>query len=249
MAHSPISRILPDADTAVVFVHGILGTPDHFLPFLPLIPESWSCCNLLLDGHGGSVQNFSHTSMALWQQQVADTLALLRAHHCRIYMVGHSMGTLLCLQAALKHPEAISGLFLLAVPLRVHLKPVGVKNSLAVIFNRIDPTDPVSFATQKACSIQTTRKLWQYLPWLQRYGELFRLIAQIRTQLPELRIPATAFQSQHDELVRPSACRDLQKTGIPCTLLPHSGHYHYAPDDLALLQHAFQAFCRDGQTF
>ena len=46
-------RLLPGAACAVLFVHGILGSPAQFAPFLPLVPQDWSFCNLLLQGHGG----------------------------------------------------------------------------------------------------------------------------------------------------------------------------------------------------
>ena len=64
MPHQPYFRIIDGADTAILFVHGIVGTPDQFSALLPLVPQEWSCVNLLLPGHGGSVSDFSHTSMA-----------------------------------------------------------------------------------------------------------------------------------------------------------------------------------------
>ena len=32
-------RLLPGAACAVLFVHGILGSPAQFAPFLPLVPQ------------------------------------------------------------------------------------------------------------------------------------------------------------------------------------------------------------------
>lgn len=51
-------RLLPGAACAVLFVHGILGSPAQFAPFLPLVPQDWSFCNLLLQGHGGGARGF-----------------------------------------------------------------------------------------------------------------------------------------------------------------------------------------------
>lgn len=58
-------RLLPGAACAVLFVHGILGSPAQFAPFLPLVPQDWSFCNLLLQGHGGGARDFSAASMAV----------------------------------------------------------------------------------------------------------------------------------------------------------------------------------------
>ena len=73
MEHLEYIRIVDHADTAVLFIHGIVGTPNHFHAFIPLVPEHISVCNLLLDGHGGSVKDFSHTSMRKWVVQVDST--------------------------------------------------------------------------------------------------------------------------------------------------------------------------------
>jgi pimeloyl-ACP methyl ester carboxylesterase len=79
----------------VIFIHGILGTPDHFLPFLSLIPEDISVVNLLLDGHGKGVREFSRTSMAKWEAQVDAAVDAALAAHQKVFLVAHSLGSLL----------------------------------------------------------------------------------------------------------------------------------------------------------
>ena len=65
MDHAEYLRLFPDADVAVLFVHGILGSPRHFDLFLPVIPPKWSVQCLLLDGHGKGVKDFSKSSPSL----------------------------------------------------------------------------------------------------------------------------------------------------------------------------------------
>ena len=55
MKNKALDRIVPQSDTAVLFIHGIIGTPNYFNRFIPLIPEDWTVCNLLLDGHGKGI--------------------------------------------------------------------------------------------------------------------------------------------------------------------------------------------------
>ena len=73
MPHQPVCRIIPRADTAVLFVHGIIGTPNHFLPLLPIVPEHVSIRSILLDGHGGDVRAFSRSRLSIWRKQAEDT--------------------------------------------------------------------------------------------------------------------------------------------------------------------------------
>ena len=50
MPHAPLCHIVSGADAAVLLIHGILGTPDHFAPLLPCIPENWATVRLRFNG-------------------------------------------------------------------------------------------------------------------------------------------------------------------------------------------------------
>ena len=56
------------ARKAVLMIHGICSTPRHFDWLLPSFDDSWAVYNILLDGHGGSVQDFAHSSMEIWKK-------------------------------------------------------------------------------------------------------------------------------------------------------------------------------------
>ena len=71
MEHKEYVKINDESNTVVLFIHGIVGTPNHFNEFVPLVPESISVYNLLLDGHGKGVKDFSKASMKKWESQVA----------------------------------------------------------------------------------------------------------------------------------------------------------------------------------
>ena len=122
MPHRPYRRDVPGGKNAVLFLHGIVGTPDHFLPLLPLLPEDCACLSLLLAGHGGSAQDFAKASMAQWEDQVDSALSDLRARYENVVIVGHSMGCLLAIRAALADPCGLRALFLLAPPLFIDFR-------------------------------------------------------------------------------------------------------------------------------
>ena len=62
MTHHPYFRNRPDANTAVLLIHGILSTPRHFDWLIPHIPDYFDVSNILLAGHGGTAQDFSVAS-------------------------------------------------------------------------------------------------------------------------------------------------------------------------------------------
>ena len=120
--HSPVEIINKNANTALLFVHGIVGTPRHFDDFVNIAPKDVSILNILLDGHGKGVKEFSKTCMKKWEAQVDNAINTLALTHDNIYIVAHSMGTLFALNQA-KTNKKIKGLFLLSVPLKLKIKP------------------------------------------------------------------------------------------------------------------------------
>ena len=78
--HRETVRLVPNADTAVLMIHGICGTPNHFRDVIPLeerIPDHISVYNLLLDGHGGTVSDFAASSGRKWSEKVAQVYDIL----------------------------------------------------------------------------------------------------------------------------------------------------------------------------
>ena len=175
MEHKEYIRICDHSNTAVLFIHGIVGTPNHFKKFISLIPDSVSVYNMLLDGHGKTVKDFSKTSIKKWEDQVASAVEQLLATHDQIYVVAHSLGTLLAIEQAVKN-KAITKLFLLAVPLKLAIKPKMLSNSLKVYFNRIRPEDSWALAAKVCYGIGQDRNPFHYFGWIPRFLELFSKI-------------------------------------------------------------------------
>lgn len=242
--HSQYRRMVPGASKALLFVHGILGTPRHFDALVALVPEDTSVFNLLLDGHGKGVRDFSRTSMAKWEAQVREAVWELARTHERIYVVAHSMGCLLTMEAALREPK-IAGMFLLAAPLKLFLRPQMVTNSMKVYLDRVAPDDGPGMAAKGCCGITHSRNFLLYLGWVPRFLELFRKIRDTRNLLPDLAIPCFACQSAKDEMVSIRSSEILQSNPhISVTDLPHSGHFYYPAEDQDLLMQAFSEFIR-----
>lgn len=249
MNHKPYIRELPDAENAIVFLHGIMGSPDHFARFLPRVPASWAVYNILLDGHGGTPSDFAASSMARWKSQTAELLTRLRAEHKSLYLVGHSMGSLLALDAALSDSAQIQGLFLLAVPLKIRLRPLAIRNSLKVTAGRITDTDPVALAAQRACSVAPDRRLWKYMACFPRYVELLRESRRLRSEVFRLAVPCRVWMSRKDELVSPASAKYFVSCpGVTLQWLPSSSHYYYEEADCAHYLEDFSVMCKTDPT-
>lgn len=237
MSHEEYIREIPGSRRAVVMIHGILGTPRHFDFLLPLIPEDCSVYNLLLDGHGGSVTDFSHTSMKKWKAQVTEKLDDVLLRYDEVILVSHSMGTLFSIQEAVARPDKISHLFLLQIPLRPRLKLRYAFYSVLMPFGIVPKA---AEAMKNGSSLILTRKLWQYLGWIPRFLELFAECRHTRKIMGMLTVPCQVFQSRLDEMVSPKSCKDISAhPHYQMKTLQQSGHFAYMGDDLSLLKSEF----------
>ena len=241
MEHREYVRNVESSNTAVLFIHGIVGTPAHFERFIPAVPENWSIYNMLLDGHGGTVADFSHTSMDKWKNQVRNTVDSLSEKYDNIIIAAHSMGTLFAIENAVRVPEKIKMLFLLAVPLKICVKFRALKNSVKVVLDRVGPNDIECAAAQAAFGITPTKKLWKYIAWSPRYIELFKESKAVRRIMMKLKTRSYVFQSGKDELIPRRICGYFRNNpNIRLEVLKNSCHYYYDKEDLMYIISKFK---------
>lgn len=245
MAHQEYIREIKGSNTVVLCIHGILGTPDQFNPLLPQIPEHWSVFNILLDGHGKKVQDFSRSSMNRWKGQVKQTINYLSVRYSKILIMAHSMGTLFAIQEACSGNKKIKALFLIDTPLIPMLRPVCVGNSLEIVWDCIPANDYVAHAQKSAFSIHPDKRLWLYLGWIPRYIELFKEIHVTKKYIPQIKIPCRVFLSQKDELVSLRSYRYLKgNPKIKVSVLNNATHFYFTDEHNAKMQHSLASMCR-----
>ena len=105
---------------------------------------------------------------------------------------------------------------------------------ILAVFGRINEDDPLEAATRSCAGIRLTRRLWQYLGWIPRYLELFRLCRETRGKVDTIAVPCHVFQSRLDELVSPGSSRYFKNNpNVELVELERSGHFYYPKEDLA----------------
>lgn len=230
MKHQEYIRKHPQADTVVLMIHGIVGTPRHFDAFLSAVPEQVDICNMRLPGHGGTVLDFAHASMAQWKRAVHDRLAALSEEYDHILILAHSMGCLLSISALGEFPK-LRGMVLLAPPLKVGFKPVMIKYSMKLVFGCINENDPAERGIRDAAGVTQDLRLWRYLGWIPRFIELLTLCRRTRKEIPGICVPCRVLLSRKDELVSLKTRRYLEgNPSVSCAVLPDSGHFFYSDE-------------------
>lgn len=234
--HRPIERIVPGARTAVLFVHGLLGTPRFWQPFLAQVPEAVSCVAMTLPGHGGTVPEFGKVPRGAWREAVDRAIAGLCATHERVYIVAHSLGTLLTINSLTDHPRQVAGMLLIAVPLRLWVQPRAIAANILKGLGLGE--SPEVLATYYGT--EQDARPWRYVCWLPRYAELFAESAAARRNIGRLTIPTEAFMFRRDELVSMRSAALLEANpAVHLTNLTASGHHAFAPEEQVRMLEAF----------
>lgn len=242
--HVEYKRIVDGADKAVLFIHGILGTPNHFRELIPLVPENYSACAMVTAGHCGTVSEFSHSSLAKWEESVQKSVDELLKTHKEIYLVGHSMGTLFSIEQAIKEPR-VKGVFCISIPIKVGFRLKMIPMALKVYKNKIKDDDIVTAMLKECYGCTDDKNIFKYLGWIPRFLDLFKLIRRVRKNLLEIKTPCVAFQSIPDELVSPKSIEILKKeSNIRVEVLEKSTHFYYPENEMNYLKNEFTSFLK-----
>lgn len=98
----------------VLFVHGFGAALEHWRYNVPVLGEHHPVYALDLLGFGDSQKAAAQYGVRLWVAQVYEFWrTFIGQPAC---LVGHSLGSLVCLTAAVAHPEMVRGLVLLTLP-------------------------------------------------------------------------------------------------------------------------------------
>ncbi|MBM6591950.1 alpha/beta fold hydrolase [Brevibacterium sp. RIT 803] len=95
---APYRQILPDSESAVLFLHGITGSPAAWFPIARSLSHHGISVSVpLLPGHGTRWQDLSSTPWSEWLDAAKAELQVLSRTHSRVVVAGLSMGGALSL--------------------------------------------------------------------------------------------------------------------------------------------------------
>ncbi len=164
-------------DGTVVFVHGLQGSGEQFDFLTELLPPTVKKNVLLLPGHGGTVKEFRRARLPQWQACVNDAVKNA-SREGGVIFVGHSMGCLLGLQAALKGGFVPEATLLLCCPFRIRPTLRYFKQNAALLGSG-NNDDPFLAAARQANSVKAKHGA-EYMTCAAPYIELLKLIKNTR---------------------------------------------------------------------
>ncbi|MBZ8178545.1 alpha/beta fold hydrolase [Oscillatoria salina] len=198
--------------TALVFLHGTYSDSSQWISAIEHLAQEYHCFAPDLLGFGESERPQVHYSIDWQVESLAEYLDAL--HLQQVILIGHSLGGWIAASYALKYPDRVSGLVLLA--------PEGVEvagkkrywqrwliGHFSVIFWLLRILSPLAVILGKKNQLRQWFAYYQQI--LQSpvgYRLLFRRRREeiqaelLQKRLPELQIPILVLQGEKDRLDR-----------------------------------------------
>lgn len=175
----------------VLLLHGFTATTIEVQGMAKeLNKDGYSVKGLLLPGHGISPQDLNAVKSKEWIDCVETGLGDLKKECETIFVAGESMGGLLSILLAARHPE-IAGILLFAPALRI---PKLWKANFVWPFKK--------YVYKKNVDLTTSWQGFNVVP-LHAGRELLHLQSLVRSRLKDVKNPVILFQGKRDQTIDP----------------------------------------------
>lgn len=227
-----LERITDDKHVLVIFLHGIIELPGFFQFIIDGLDPNISYVAPTLAGHGLPSKQFGKSNMKMWQKQAEDLYEKHEGEYEKIVFVGHSLGTLLSIEEAIRHKDKIPFITLLNCPLKIWIKPSNLKTYINVGFKKKDDIrDETIRHASEICGVQLSQNPFSYVYWARPFLSLLRGIRKTRKKMRNLSTKSFAFYATDDELVSKKTLRILRKYNCVETVeMSGSSHYLYSEE-------------------
>jgi carboxylesterase len=235
MKFRTIEKIHKDSDRIVIFIHGFMGSPTQFSDFMDLAyGKGFSVVSLLLPGHGKSGFAFARSTLGSWEKYL-DSQLMRFSSFKEIYLVGHSLGGLLAVNASLKFD--IKGVVLISSPLKINiLQAEATSKRIRLLFNKVE--QEIRQAYRESHSIG--KPYFISMPfWFRVLYQPLKLMRITKQNLPRVEVPTLVIHSEEDETAsfESSAMFDelLLNSDHEMILLKDSWHAYFTKEEKEIM--------------
>ncbi len=218
----------PGNSTGVLLIHGFTGSPSEMRPMGQyLAQEGYTVVGPLLPGHGTTWQDLARCRWHEWTDAVEQAYQQLKNRCSRVFVSGGSMGGLLTLHLAERHPE-IAGIIPMAPALFTVDWRAGWAGAIKY-FIQFNPYDPERDGDDLTDPEARGRYLWSYMGTpVAAVEQLNHLEHAVRHGLHKIAMPTLILMSTRDLSVKPKSGRyaldRIASKDKELIWLHHSGH-------------------------
>ncbi|PKO05702.1 MAG: hypothetical protein CVU41_10605 [Chloroflexi bacterium HGW-Chloroflexi-3] len=245
--HQPFTLEAEIPETMILCIHGILGSPGQFQTFSTLFNgKNISVKSLLLPGHGSNGKEFAFTKPTAWQDHVDQEISKLKEKYEFIYLMGHSLGGLIALNASIK--QSINGIVLLNTPIRTRITWQQISLSFRVLISSKEKNNLILQTYRESFGVDL--KDWWTIPlWIPRLLDVNRFGKIILNKLQDVNSEVLIYQSRQDETVVPGSAEILKNSLHQCRVtlnyLEKSKHAFFEINELQVIIKDVKNFIAD----
>lgn len=246
MEHTELQYV-QNNDVAMLFIHGILGSPQQFKDMAKYMHSlNIDCYCLLLPGHGNNIKKFSACTKDDWIDFVNDRVSSLRSKYKKIVVIGHSMGGLLALKEA--NEKLVDSIILLNAPIVVNFTLKQHEIGLRVLLGKEKDDDEFIKPYRDAFSINRCN-LFECILWVKPFISLLTLISSIKRELEDIKVPTLIIQSKKDETVHYKSAKviydKIKSSKKEILMLDKSLHTYYEKTDQEIILSKMKEFVEE----
>lgn len=182
----------------ILFIHGIFASHVFFEPLIKLfLDKGYSIYAVTLKGHGGSYKDLKKVTYKDWVMQIEQIIDKLTSKYQKVYIISHSLGSLLTLIS--QNVNQVNKTILLAPAIKTKISLKSIK--LALKSHRKSVKDNYILYNQKISGVNFT-KLYHKFYALKPLIELLKIIKQTKKRLSLFNVDSLIVMSKKDESVR-----------------------------------------------
>ncbi|RLB63507.1 MAG: hypothetical protein DRI90_06725 [Deltaproteobacteria bacterium] len=208
---------------AVLLLHGFTSSTDTVDGLLPYLEKAGIPYERpVLRGHGTRYQDMRGVTAQHWYVDADRALLKLWNQGYHVVVVGLSMGGLVALELAMRHPDVIAGVVTVAASLKFK-DPLAKLTGVLAKMVRYWPS-PESFHDQ-----ELAKKCTNYPKFAtDAFASLYDYSQEIAERLHEVHVPIRILQSKKDQVVAPESANIIyEKVSSPLRQIlwfEQSGH-------------------------
>ncbi len=233
------------SNIGVLCIHGLFGSPNQFCDIAEVIGNlGYDCKALLLPGHGGTCQDFAKSTYKQWKTYAQKEIRQMQQKYDKLYLVGHSMGSLFCLDFA--DEMQVDGIILINTPMRVSITARKFVMCAEVVLTSKTIADRFDEGEGKSVYSVDNGRWFEYIPWIIPMLGIYRLIFETKLNLPNITTPTLIFQSKRDDTVSYKSIYQFKKhmksDNTKIVLLAESNHAYFTKRDLNVMKRLVHKF-------
>jgi carboxylesterase len=238
----PSAFFLQGSPVGVLLIHGFTGAPVEMRMVGDYLHQrGHTVSGPRLPGHGTTVEDMNRCKWTDWTSHVERSLADLQARCETVFVGGLSMGSLLTLHLAARHPE-LPGAIIYSPATWVANRLIYLSPALKHLISKKKKSDESDLTDPEA-----HLRLWHYDydPAIAGH-ELLKLIRQVRRVLPQVTCPLLIIHSTLDTSIHPTSARrtyeQVGSTDKELVTLHNSGHCITVDSEWELVAKTTHAF-------